>query len=368
MPSAREEIRFCAAKDGTRLAYAKAGQGPAVVKVGNWLSNLEHDWDSPVWHPWLEGWSGFSTLYRYDPRGCGLSDRNVQDLSFETLVSDLEMIVDAARLDEFELLGMSQGGCIAVAYAARHPERVRRLVIYGGYARGQMARTNNAEQLAAAELELKLLGLNWGIDNPAYRQVLSTLLIPEGSPEQLAWFNELQRLSTSQDIAVRLQRVFNGVDVREAAALVRAPTLVFHSKQDAAVPFEQGRDISALIPGGRFVPLDSKNHVLLAGEPAWSKMWEEYYAFLGVDATVVHDIQALQAVGHEILSTLSPRERDILQLLAQGHRNADIARKLVLSEKTVRNHISMIYAKLHVQSRGEAIVLARKSGLIDDSQ
>lgn len=366
MPSVRQEIRFCTTEDGTRLAFARAGKGTAVVKVGNWLSNLEHDWESPVWRPWLEGWCRFQMLYRYDPRGCGLSDRDVQDLSFEKLVTDLEAVVDATGLDQFELLGMSQGSCIAIAYAARHPERVRRLVVYGGYARGQMARASAPAQLAAAELELKLLGLSWGIDNPAYRQVLSTLLIPEGSPEQLAWFNELQRLSTSQDNAVRLQRAFNGVDVREAAALIRAPALVFHSKQDAAVPFEEGRSISALIPGARFVPLDSRNHVLLAGEPAWSRMWQEYYSFLGVDAAdIAYGLQVHDAADG-ILSQLSKRERDILRLLAEGDRNAEIARKLVLSEKTVRNHISTIYAKLHVQSRGEAIVLARKSGLMHD--
>ncbi len=373
MSSVRQEIRFCTTEDGTRLAYAKVGKGTAVVKVGNWLSNLEHDWDSPVWRPWLEGWSRFHMLYRYDPRGCGLSDRDVQGLSFEKLVTDLEAVVDAAGLDQFELLGMSQGGCIAIAYAARHPERVRRLVIYGGYARGQTARASAPEQLAAAELELKLLGLSWGIDNPAYRQVLSTLLIPEGSPEQLAWFNELQRLSTSQENAVRLQRAFNGVDVREAAALVRAPALVFHSKQDAAVPFDEGRSIAALIPRARFVPLDSKNHVLLAGERAWLRMWQEYYGFLGVDAVAISrqmqpahiDVSEDQA---EVQAELSPREREILQLLARGDRNAEIARKLVLSEKTVRNCVSTIYAKLRVQSRGEAIVLARKSGLTQDKE
>ncbi len=366
MPSLRQEIRFCAAGDGTRLAYGRAGEGPAVVKVANWLSNLEHDWDSPVWRPWLEGWSRFQALYRYDPRGCGLSDHDVQDLSFEKLVSDLETVVDATGLDRFELLGMSQGGCVAIAYAARHPERVQRLVIYGGYARGQRLRAGKPEDLAAADVELKLLGLSWGIDNPAYRQVLSTLLIPEGSPEQLAWFNELQRLSTSPENAVRLQQTFNAVDVQSAAAAVRASTLVFHSKQDAAVPFEEGRALAALIPGARFVPLNSRNHVLLADEPAWLDMWQEYYMFLGVDAaSVARLMQQPQASADEILLGLSPRERDILRLLAEGHRNAEIARKLVLSEKTVRNHISTIYGKLHVQSRGQAIVLARKSGLID---
>jgi pimeloyl-ACP methyl ester carboxylesterase/DNA-binding CsgD family transcriptional regulator len=365
MPSVRQEIRFCVAGDGTRLAYARTGHGAPVVKVANWLSNLEHDWDSPIWRPWLEGWSRSRTLYRYDPRGCGLSDRDPQDFSFDNLISDLETVVDAAGLDHFDLLGMSQGGCVAIAYAARHPERVRSLVIFGGYAQGQMVRASAPEQVEAAELELKLLGLSWGIDNPAYRQVLSTLLIPEGSSEQLAWLNDLQRLSTSPQNAVRLQQTFNSVDVREAAARIRTPALVFHSKQDAAVGFEEGRSIAALIQGARLVPLDSKNHVLLAGEPAWSRMWQEYYAFLGIDANSAPETHT---TADTILSELSPREHEILRLLAEGYRNADIARKLVLSEKTVRNRISTIYAKLNVQSRGEAIVLARKSGLIHDRQ
>ncbi len=361
MPDERQHIRFCTARDGTRLAYASSGQGAPVLKVAHWLSNLEYDWASPVWQPWLEAWSRFHTLHRYDPRGCGLSDRAVQDFSFDALLGDLEAVADAAGLERFDLLGMSQGGCIAIAYAARHPERVRRLVLYGGYARGQLVRAGEPAQLAEAELELKLLGLSWGTDNPAYRQVLTTLLIPEGSPEQYAWFNELQRVSTSPQNAVKLQQTFHTVDVREAAAVVQAPALVFHSKQDAAVPFEEGRSTAALIPGARFVPLDSRNHVWLAGEPAWSKLWQEYYAFLGVEAG-----QARLSAPTTPLQSLSARERDILHLMAQGRRNADIARKLVLSEKTVRNHISTIYAKLQVESRGEAIVLARESGLGSD--
>jgi pimeloyl-ACP methyl ester carboxylesterase/DNA-binding CsgD family transcriptional regulator len=364
MSSTRQEIRFCTARDGTRLAFAKSGQGPAVVKVAHWLSNLEYDWSSPVWQPWLEAWSRFHTLYRYDPRGCGLSDRNAQGFSFESLVSDLETVADAAELEHFDLLGMSQGGSVAIAYAATHPERVRRMVIYGGYARGQLVRASNPAQRDAAELELKLLGLSWGTENPAYRQVLTTLLIPEGSPEQLAWFNELQRASTSAENAVKLQKTFNTVDVQETARAVRAPTLVLHSKQDAAVPFEEGRSTAALIPAARFVPLDSKNHVWLASEPAWATLWQEYYAFMGIEGAPA--IRPEPGLAETMLSELSPREREILQLLARGDRNADIARKLVLSEKTVRNHISTIYSKLQVTSRGEAIVLARKSGIVSD--
>ena len=168
-----------------------------MVKVGNWMSHLEYDWNSPVWQPWLENWSRFHTFYRYDPRGCGLSDWNVSDFSFDALVGDLETIADAAGLEKFDLFAMSQGGSIAIAYAARHPERVNKLIVYGGYVRGSLLRSSTREQIELVEVELKLLKLSWGNENPAYRQVFTTLLIPKGTPEQFAWFNDLQLISTS---------------------------------------------------------------------------------------------------------------------------------------------------------------------------
>jgi pimeloyl-ACP methyl ester carboxylesterase len=182
-----QEIRFCTASDNTRLAYAKVGQGPPLVKVGNWMSHLEYDWNSPVWEPWSAGWSRFHTFYRYDQRGCGLSDRDIADFSFDTLVGDLEAVVDEAGLEKFDLFAMSQGGSVAVAYTARHPERVSRLIIYGGYIRGRYYRKLNHEQFQAAEVKRKLLELSWGTENPAYRQVFTTFLIPEGAPEQFTW-------------------------------------------------------------------------------------------------------------------------------------------------------------------------------------
>jgi pimeloyl-ACP methyl ester carboxylesterase/DNA-binding CsgD family transcriptional regulator len=357
-----QEIRFCAAIDNTRLAYARVGQGPPLVKVGNWLSHLEYDWNSPVWQPWLEGWSRFHTFYRYDPRGCGLSDWNVADFSFNALVSDLETVVDAAGLEQFDLFAMSQGGCVSIAYTARHPERVRRLILYGGYLQGSLSGNPTPEALEKADFHLKLLKLSWGRENPMYRQVLTTQLIPEGTLEQFAWFNNLQLISTSPANAMEIQRSFCLVDVREQAKTIRVPTMVIQAKHDAAVFFEDGRQTAAHIPGARFVILDSKNHVLMKNEPAWPYFWNEFYGFLEIEL----DAKAGSSVEAKVWSELSAREREVMRLLAEGYNNAEISQKLVLSEKTIRNYVSNIYEKLQINSRGEAIVLARKMGLASD--
>ncbi|MBI3738118.1 MAG: alpha/beta fold hydrolase [Chloroflexi bacterium] len=360
-----QEIRFCTVSDNIRLAYAKVGQGPPLVKVGNWMSHLEYDWHSPVWQPWLENWSRFHTFYRYDPRGCGLSDWTVSDFSFDALVSDLETVVDAAGLEQFDLFAMSQGGCVSIAYAARHPERVRKLIIYGGYLQGDLSGNPTPEVFEEVEMQLKLLELSWGKKNPAYRQVFTTFLIPEGTPEQFAWFNNLQCVSTSPANAVQVRRTFNRVDVRESAKTIKVPTMVIQAKHDASVSFEEGRQTAAHIPGARFVVLDSKNHILMRNEPAWPYFWNEFYHFLGVDTQLPKEQTTLSA-SDKILLELSIRERDVLRLLGEGKNNMEIAQKLVLSEKTVRNYVSHIYGKLQINSRGEAIVLARKYGLAED--
>lgn len=357
-----QEIRFCKAHDNTRLAYARVGQGPALVKVGNWMSHLEYDWNSPVWQPWLENLSRFHTFYRYDPRGCGLSDWNISDFSFDALVNDLETVVDAAGLEQFDLFSMSQGGCVSIAYTARHPERVRKLIIYGGFLQGSLSRNPTPEVLEDVEFKLKLFKLSWGNENPAYRQVFTSLLIPEGTPEQFAWVNNLQFVSTSPANAMEVQRTFNTVDVREAASAIKVPTMIVQAKHDAMVPFESGRQTAAHIPGARFAILDSKNHVLMRTEPAWDYFWNEFYSFLGIEP----DAKAGSSVEDKVWSELSAREREVMRFLAEGYNNSEISQKLVLSEKTIRNYVSNIYEKLQINSRGEAIVLARKMGLISD--
>ena len=346
----KQQIRLCKTHDGVRVAYATTGRGPPLVKVSNWLSHLELDWDSPVWRHWLTELSRDRTLVRYDERGCGLSDWEVPQLSFEAWVSDLETVVDALKLETFPLLGISQGASIAIAYAVRHPERVSHLLIHGGYARGWLARDPTPQQRKEAEMMVELAQMGWGKENPAFRQFFTTQFIPEGTPEQHRWFNELERVSTSPRNAAQFFRIFNAIDVSDMAPRVRCPTLILHPDRDARVPFDEGRLMASLIPGARFVPLASRNHILLEAEPAWARWLDEVRAFL-------------PRQGHaDAFAALTARERDLLELIAQGLDNAQIAARLGLSEKTVRNHITSIFAKLEVENRSQAIVRAREAG------
>jgi pimeloyl-ACP methyl ester carboxylesterase/predicted ATPase len=276
-----QQIRFAASPDGVRIAYATVGTGPVLVKAANWLSHLEYDWNSPVWRHWLAGLSGRHTLVRYDRRGCGLSDWDVKDMSLEARLQDLETVVTAVNLDRFALLGLSGGGSVAMAYAVRHPERVSHLILYGCYARGRLKRELTAEQIEELKTLRQVMQIGWGKPNAAFRQVYTTLFIPDGAPEQIHWFNDLQRISTSPDIAVRIVMADWSDDLTELARQVAVPTLVLHAREDAVVPFEEGRRLAALISGAQFVPLESKNHILLESEPAWQRFVAEVHHFLG---------------------------------------------------------------------------------------
>lgn len=335
------------------IAYATSGRGPPLVKAANWLTHLEFDWRSPVWRPWFRELSRGFTLVRYDERGCGLSDREVEDLSFETWVRDLESVVDAAGLDRFPLFGMSQGGPVGIAYAARHPERVSRLVLYGSYAAGWKHRSEPLLQRREEAL-IQLMADGWGRDNPAFRQVFSSMFLPEGTPEQLRWFNRLLQETTLPHIAARLEEEFGDIDVRDLLEEVRCPILVLHARRDEVIPFEAGRRLAAGLPDARFVALDGQNHVLLEEEPAWERFLEEVRGFLQVE-----EDEELPP----FLERLTGREREVLDLVAAGRSNPDIAESLSIATKTVKNHVSRIYRKLGADSRGEAIVMAREAGL-----
>jgi pimeloyl-ACP methyl ester carboxylesterase/DNA-binding winged helix-turn-helix (wHTH) protein len=282
--SLRQEIRFCTASDGIRIAYATAGGGPALVKAANWLNHLEYEWESPVWTHWIDAISRHHRFVRYDERGCGLSDWQVPDLSFEAWVRDLETVVDALGVHRFALLGISQGGAVAAAYAARHPDRVTHLVLFGAYARGWHLRGNEQEIQARTAL-IQLLRLGWGRNNPAFRQIFTTRFMPDAGPEQMEWFNDLQRISSSPENAARLLEEFGRVDVRSLLPDVKVPTIVFHSDGDGAIPFDEGRRFAADIVGARFVPLPSRNHLVLAHEPAWQILLRELGEFLGWERT-----------------------------------------------------------------------------------
>ncbi|HEX2805432.1 MAG TPA: alpha/beta fold hydrolase [Kineosporiaceae bacterium] len=339
MPQA---LRFCTAPDGVRLAYALSGQGLPLVKAGHWMTHLERDWTSPVWRHWLDFLSTEHTVIRYDERGSGLSDREYPHLSLEAWVGDLEAVVDAAGADRFPLLGMSQGGPIAIAYAARHPERVSRLVLYGTYARGRLHRTPNPEAQEEAEALVALTRTGWARRNPAFRRLFTTLFIPGGSNEQIAWFDDLQQVSCSPEHAAHSRTVRYSLDVSALAATLAVPTLVLHAREDALVPFSEGRHLASLIPGARFVSLDSANHIVLEDEPAWTEFQSELRGFL----------PAYSPPAAPAWAALTSREREILDLVADGHGNQSIAAALHLSVRTVERHLSNCYTKLGLTGKG----------------
>ncbi len=278
-----QEIRFCTAKDGVSIAYGWHGNGPPLVHVASYLRHLEFDWQSPIWHHWHEELGRNHTCIRYDERGTGLSDWDADDLSFEAWVSDLETVVEAIGLDSFPLLAMSQASSVAIAYAARNPEKVSKLILFGSYARGWLNRDLTPEQIQEEELLISLMQVGWGRDNPAFRQFFTSTMMPEATTEQLQWYNDLMRISATPENAVRLEKEMHRTDVREEAPRVKAETIVFHARYDEAVPFEEGRLVAKLIPNARFVPLESKNHLLLPDEPAWFHFVREFRRFLGVN-------------------------------------------------------------------------------------
>jgi pimeloyl-ACP methyl ester carboxylesterase/DNA-binding CsgD family transcriptional regulator len=352
MTAYNQTIRFVASHDGVRLAYASAGSGPTLIKAATWLSHLEYDWHSPVWRHVLQSLSAQSTFVRYDERGCGLSDWAVDDLSFDSWVRDLEVVADAVGASRFALLGMSQGASIAIAYAVRHPERVSHLVLHGGYARGRLVRSNTAAERDEVETMTRLAELGWGKADPSFRQFFTSQFIPGGRPDQHQWFNELERISTSPANAARFMREFACIDVSTLLSQVRCPTLVLHSRHEVRQPFEQGRLLATGIPGAQFVPIDSGNHLLLEDEPGWQQWIDAVRGFLPRRAET--ELPGFAA--------LTERQRQLLELIAQGRDNAQIAAVLGLSEKTVRNHLTNIFAKLQVESRAQAIVRARDAG------
>lgn len=279
-----QQIQFCTTDDDVRIAYATVGEGPPLVKAANWLSHLEFDWRSPVWRHLLAEFARDHTFIRYDERGNGLSDWNVADLSFDAWVEDLDSVVEAAKLDRFPLLGISQGGAVAIAYAVRHPEKVSHLILYGAYARG-WAKRDSPEEIEQRQAALTLVRLGWGKDNPAFRQLWTTLYAPDATPEQAQSFNDLQRVSTSPENAVKLMNIMANIDVTDLLPHVKVPTLVLHCRDEAGVPFEEGRKLAGTIPGALFVPLNGRNHLLLEGDPSWGTFVKEVRHFLGTEET-----------------------------------------------------------------------------------
>ncbi len=344
-------IRFCRSADGARIAYYTAGKGAPLVQTPTWLTHIGLDADGP-WRPWIDELRRDHRLVRYDLRGCGLSDRDCATQSLASWVADLEAVVDRLELERFPLFGLCQGAAIAVGYAARHPDRVSRLVLYGSYLQGVFARPEPGEAAQQVTALGKLIETGWGGDRPAFREVFACLLMPSASPGKVREMAEMERHSASAEMAARLWTAFHRVDVRQAAPRVRAPTLVLHCRGDGMVAFEEGRRLAARIPDARFVALDSDNHILQADEPAWERLWEELHGFLGRPAPA-----AVAPYGE-----LTPREREVLDQLARGRSNPEISSALGIRPKTVRNHVSSIFGKLGTHHRAEAVVRARQAG------
>jgi len=354
----RQQVRFCTSFDGARIAYAIGGRGSPLVMSDTWLSHLEHQWRSLAWRPWLEHFAREHTLLRYDLRGTGLSDRSFTNASMDTWVRDFALVIDSAGLKRFPLLGVCQGGPIAIEYAARHPERVNGLLLYGTYARGMLRRTDLPPEPAKGRLLLEIARLGWGQENHAFMQVWASLFQPGGGIEHLRSWTELQRLSISPESAASFFETTFNVDAQEAAQRITCPTLVVHAAGDKVAPIEEGRLLASLIPGARFVELDSDNHMLLPEEAAWARFLEEARGFLNSLAAPRGPSSVLGR-----LSALTERERDVLEAIARGLDNAEIAAELDLAEKTVRNHITRVFDKIGVAHRYQAIVMARDAGL-----
>jgi pimeloyl-ACP methyl ester carboxylesterase/DNA-binding CsgD family transcriptional regulator len=347
-----QQIRFCRSRDGTRIAYATCGAGPPLVWVAHFVHHLKFDWDSPVWRPWISALARRHTLIRYDFRGVGLSDRDHAEFTFEKLVEDFEAVVKAVGVERFALFAMTAGARIVMPYVVRNPDRISRLVLYGTSPSGPLTRHASPEQVEDVRLQLKAMELGWAPETPGYGTFFTSLHIPDATAEQSRSFNDLLRLTTSPTNAVRLLRTLVESDMHELLPQVRCPTLVLHSRQSAVLRFDDGCRVAALIPEARFVPLESRNHILLETEPAWPQFISEIEEFL----------PPFESSPASSLDQLTSRERDILEFVAQGLSNNQIAARLRISEKTVRNHVSMILSKLEAGSRAQAVAMARDAG------
>jgi pimeloyl-ACP methyl ester carboxylesterase/DNA-binding CsgD family transcriptional regulator len=343
----KHATRFCSAPDGVRLAYAVDGAGPPLVKAGNWMTHLDYERHSPVWRHWVSELSRGRTLVRYDVRGCGLSDREFDGMpTLDSYVDDLASVVDAAGLERFALLGLSGGGPTAIEYTARNPDRVSHLVLYGAWARGRYLRGEHEAEQARVMTDLMRVG--WGGAVPAFRQVFSSIYIPSAGEEQKRWYDDMQQASSSGEMAARLWLSFVETDVSDAARSITQPALVFHARHDHAVPYDEGRRLASLFADGRLVTLETDNHILQDGEPAWDVFRSELRTFLGDDERLVD------------ISALSDRERDVLGLVAEGLDNDEIGARLFISVRTVERHLSNVYVKLGVSGKAARAAAAAR--------
>lgn len=344
--AARSDIRFVTSSDGVQIATARYGRGPLVLKAATWLTHIDRVAPGSIQQALIDEFSAAHTYVEYDTRGCGLSQRRVDDLSFESWVRDLEAVADAHGRDEpFTLLGFTCGAGVAVEYAARHPERVSRLILFGGFATSYYS-TSHPDPAVRREgdLMLELAAVGWGSSSPAFRQVFVSRFLPEASPAQWSAFDQLQRETCSPDVAARYLQSLYGINVKAAAQRVRCPALLLHPKGDQMVPFEQGRRLASLVPGARFVPLEGRNHIPLPTEPAFAAFLREVRDFLG------------ESLGPEApVPRLTPRQAEVLRLIASGETDKQVAAALRLSPRTVEMHVASALKALGCRTRAEAV-------------
>jgi pimeloyl-ACP methyl ester carboxylesterase/DNA-binding CsgD family transcriptional regulator len=342
-----QQVRFCRAPDGVRIAYAVHGQGPPLVISTCWLSHLQFDWQSPVWRHFLTDLGRFATVVRFDERGHGLSDWDVTDHSLEARVGDLEAVVDAAGVDRFALMAMAQGGPVAITYVARHPERVDRLLFYGSYSSARSGLS--AEQLETEDTFGQMIKVGWARPDSTFRRVFTSLMIPDATEEQMRWLDDLQRVAVSATTAYLARQQRFDADADHLLGALQLPTLILHSLRDRMNDFQYGRHLASSIADARLVALDSDNHIVLEHESAWTVFVNEVREFLNAGEGT-SDLDDL----------LSPREREVLQLVATGRDNDEIAAALHLSNRTVERHLQNIYGKLGLRGRSARVAAAAR--------
>jgi len=339
-----QEVRLCRAPDGVRIAYARHGSGPPLVIAACWLSHLQYDWESPVWRHFVAELGEVATIFRYDERGHGMSDWDVDDYSLEARVADLEAVVDHAGVGRFALMAMSQGGPVAITYAARHPERVSRMLFYGSFAAANRNPTPDGDELNATFDQLLKVG--WARPDSVFRRVFTSLMIPGATEEQMRWLDELQRVSVSTENAVAARRQRSTENVVGLLPELDQPTLVLHCRGARMNDFEEGRFLASNIANSRLVPLESSNHIVLGDEPAWSVVVDEVAGFLEPDRQ-----PEPRRVVVDVAAKLSPRELDVLRLAAEGEDNDAIAERLTLSVRTIERHLHNVYTKLGLHGK-----------------
>jgi pimeloyl-ACP methyl ester carboxylesterase/DNA-binding CsgD family transcriptional regulator len=352
--SPRPDIRFVSSRDGVQLATARYGSGPPLIKAATWLTHIEHVHPGSIQEALIREFAPRYNYVEYDIRGCGLSQRRVDDISLAAWLADLEAVADAHAPEPFTLLAFTCAVGVAVEYAARHPERVRNLILYGGFATSYHS-TSHPDPAVRKEgdLLLEVAEVGWGNSSPAFRQVFVSRFLPDATQEEWKAFDELQRTTATPDVAVRQLRAMYSMNVKEAAARVRCPTLVFHPKGDEMVRFEQGRRLASLIPGARFVPLEGRNHIPFPHDPAWTGFVRETRGFLGTSSA---------APGPQV--QLTTRQQEVLRRIAFGESDKQIAQALRLSPRTVEMHAARALAALGCRTRAEAVRQATERQLL----